>query len=791
MKLKPFLWLLTLGLALNSCIDASLPELTLNSETVGLNSIVHLNEDTTVVHLTDFILHPNHIDSVSLDTKALSYVLNQDKTLLTLTRRENLPAMMNLRVWLDSSFTDIPLVRSTKVNYTFVYDQKQDKIGRIQIAGQMNNWVPALTPDLKLNSDGVYAVTMRLTPGTYLYQLKIDGIQGHDRNNPNKVANGYGKFNSILQINGHEDERPRLTTDQFLEQGLNISTTHEANNIYAYWENYRLPASMVKVINHGIHITIPNQAKDFPRSYIRVWASNDFGISNDILVPLQDGAPLNNPSQLSRKDKYANMIYFMLVDRFKNGDKTNDHPMNRPDVNPKVDYFGGDLAGLQQEINQNYFNKLGMNTLWISPLTQNPWTPYGWYAPKKTKFTGYHGYWPISFSKIDQRFGTNEAFQSLVDAAHKKNLNVLMDLVANHVHELNPLYQNHPEYATPFILPDGRKNLELWDEERLTTWFDTFLPTLDYSNPEVVKLMTDSICMWVKDYGIDGYRFDACKHVNKTFWRSVTKRLKTLDPSGSLYQIGESYGSPQLMQSYVNSGMLDGQFDFNVYDEASSAFNGVSGGTLTRLSTILASSLKFYGSHNLMGYISGNHDKPRFMALASGDLKVGEDAKAAGWNRTIEVTNPVGYKKLALFHAFNFTIPGIPVVYYGDEIGLTGGNDPDCRRMMRFSNLKTNEKQLFNTVKLLAGYRKTHLEMIYGEFIEVQVTDQTWVYARRYFDKESIVFLNNSAQAKTFKIALPKHLQGRNLKVMHGNDFKIKNNDIILTLKPYDFEILH
>lgn len=110
---------------------------------------------------------------------------------------------------------------------------------------------------------------------------------------------------------------------------------------------------------------------------------------------------------------------------------------------------------------------------------------------------------------------------------------------------------------------------------------------------------------------------------------------------------------------------------------------------------------------------------------------------------------------------------------------------------MRFSNLKTNEKQLFNTVKLLAGYRKTHLEMIYGEFIEVQVTDQTWVYARRYFDKESIVFLNNSAQAKTFKIALPKHLQGRNLKVMHGNDFKIKNNDIILTLKPYDFEILH
>ena len=167
---------------------------------------------------------------------------------------------------------------------------------------------------------------------------------------------------------------------------------------------------------------------------------------------------------------------------------------------------------------------------------------------------------------------------------------------------------------------------------------------------------------------------------------SLTRKLKAIDPTASFYQIGETYGSPELISSYVNSGMLDAQFDFNLYEEANSAFNGVSGGTLSRVLSVMQSSLKVYGSHHLMGNISGNHDKPRFMALASGDLVPGEDSHAAGWTREIGITDSAAYDRLALFHAFNMTIPGVPVIYYGDEIGMTGGNDPDCRRMMRFDD---------------------------------------------------------------------------------------------------------
>jgi glycosidase len=148
-----------------------------------------------------------------------------------------------------------------------------------------------------------------------------------------------------------------------------------------------------------------------------------------------------------------------------------------------VDYWGGDLTGLQQKIEDDYFEKLGVNTLWISPLNQNPTEPYGFYAPKNTKFSGYHGYWPVSSSKVDFRFGTNSELKTLVSKAHEKQINVLLDYVANHVHEEHPLYKQHPEFATNLYLPDGTMNVEKWDEQRLTTWFDTFMPSLDFSNP--------------------------------------------------------------------------------------------------------------------------------------------------------------------------------------------------------------------------------------------------------------------------------------------------------------------
>jgi len=455
-----------------------------------------------------------------------------------------------------------------------------------------------------------------------------------------------------------------------------------------------------------------------------------------------------------------------------------------------VDYWGGDLTGLQQKMDDGYFEKLGANTLWISPLNQNPTEPYGYYAPMKTKFSGYHGYWPISSSKVDFRFGTNKEFRTLVDDAHKKDMNILLDYVAHHVHVEHPFYKQHPQFTSPLYLPDGTMNTERWNDYRLTTWFDTFLPTIDFSKPQVVDMMTDSAMFWIKEFRIDGFRHDACKHIPEQFWRELTFKIKKYNLGKNLYQIGETYGSPDLISSYLTSGMLDGQFDFNVFDIANTTFAGVGGSDLTQVNTILNSSLYIYGSHNLMGYISGNHDKPRFMAYASGDLKFGEDSKAAAWQRNIGITDSTAYDKLFLMHTFNMTIPGIPVIYYGDEIGLTGANDPDSRRMMKFEGLNNRESLLQKKVSILTHLRRNNPVLIYGEFITIQTHKDSWVYARKYFDRNALVFINNSANSKAFDVLLPLELNANDLKSTFNTRFNVSNRTVKIQLPAYSAEIL-
>ncbi|HEY5593122.1 MAG TPA: alpha-amylase family glycosyl hydrolase, partial [Paludibacter sp.] len=661
---------------------------------------------------------------------------------------------------------------------------------KVQIAGQMNDWAPSLSPDLKLNNKGIYEVTLNLSPGTYLYQMSLDGDQNHDANNPNKVDNGYGKFNSILQVVGNGDKLPKLYTDKFNYSTITFSVEKDVKNVFVYWQNFLIPTKY-SIIEHGkIMISIPAEANKLDRSFIRVWASNDFGVSNDLLIPLEKGKVLIDAKQITRADKQAQIIYFMLVDRFKNGDKTNDHPMNRPDVNHKVDYWGGDLAGLQQKIDDGYFEKLGANTLWISPLNQNPTKPYGYYAPMKTKFSGYHGYWPISSSKVDFRFGTNEEFKNLVTDAHKKKMSVLLDYVAHHIHIEHPFYKQHPEWTTPLYLPDGTLNTERWNDYRLTTWFDTFMPTIDFSKPKVVDMMTDSAMFWLKEFKLDGFRHDACKHIPEQFWRELTLKIKKQNHGKSLYQIGETYGSPELISSYLTTGMLDGQFDFNVFDMANTTFAGVGGSDLKQVQSILSSSLYIYGNHNLMGNISGNHDKPRFMAYASGDLKFGEDSKVAGWQREIGITDSTAYDKLSLMHTFNLTIPGVPVIFYGDEIGLTGANDPDCRRMMKFNGWNNRETKLWNKVSAMAHLRSNNPVLVYGDFINLQNSKDSWVYARKYFEKEAIVFINNSAKPKTFEIELPEIMNPTDLKSTFNHNFVVSIQKISMQLPAYSSEIL-
>ncbi|MCE1154593.1 MAG: hypothetical protein LWW91_00465 [Bacteroidales bacterium] len=779
---------MALAVALAAC-SPSLNVPPADSNNLRLNSLLTLELGENSIYPQDFINDINQIDSVTVSGEGVLVQWYNNRQLVKLELEEEASPLIDLHFWIRGNVYSVPCRKTDKQKFSFEYDPMGAKPGRVQLAGQMNDWTPSATPDLQLNENGKYEVELYLSPGTYLYQMNIDGDQNHDAGNPQKVDNGYGKFNSILQLPGNHDRLPVLVTRKAENRKIYLTYQNDVQQVSVYWQNHRLPDHFVRFGKGDLAFDIPVEATRVDRSYFRVWAANRFGVGKEVLIPLHKGKPVTDAGQLTRHDPHTQIMYFMLVDRFNNGSATNDRPMNRPDVHPKVDYWGGDLAGLQQKIDDGYFEKLGVNTLWISPVSQNPDEPYGFYAPRNTKFSGYHGYWPVSSSKVDDRFGTNDEFKTLVQRAHAKQMNVLLDYVANHVHEEHPLYQRHPEYATDLYLPDGNLNVEKWDEHRLTTWFDTFMPSLDYSNPDVVEMMTDSALFWLREFNLDGFRHDACKHIPEDFWRMLTLKIKKQWPGRQLYQIGETYGSPKLIASYLTTGMLDGQFDFNVYDIANTTFAGVSG-DLTRVQDVLRSSLYTYGQHNLMGYISGNHDKPRVMAYASGDLKMGEDAKKAGWEREIGITDSTAYDKLFLFHAFNLTIPGVPVLFYGDEIGLTGANDPDCRKMMRFEGWNIRESKLWDNVAKLTKLRRSNPVLLYGSFIDLKNSPAQWVYARKYFDKEAVVLFNTSDQARKIRISLPEYFDQEVFTATFGHDFSVNGKELIVELPALSVEIL-
>jgi hypothetical protein len=235
--------------------------------------------------------------------------------------------------------------------------------------------------------------------------------------------------------------------------------------------------------------------------------------------------------------------------------------------------------------------------------------------------------------------------------------------------------------------------------------------------------------------------------------------------------------------------MLDGQFDFNVYDAAIGVF-AREADPFTNLDNTLQTSFDFYGDQNLMGYITGNQDRARFVSYAGGDLKFSENAKEAGWKRDIEVGDTLGYRKLSMLTAFNRTIPGIPVIYYGDEFGLPGGNDPDSRRMMKFDGLNPHEAATKATAAKLSKIRKDNLALIYGNFMTLLATDKTYAYARSYFNSSAIVMFNKSDKLVKMTVDLPEWLIHSKMKAEFGRNFSIEGKMLKIELQPWSFEIL-
>lgn len=789
------LWFLALaGIAFGCATDDDMDsknKIQSGNAIVGLASPVKLNHDETTVFLLDYFEDASKIDSVYLPEN-MEYSYDKEKATIEVGEyNEDNPISVLAVIYAGKQY-DIPVFKSRELPFKFDYESRNERAKNVALKGNFNGWNASATPLSK--DDDSWTTQLVLEPGLYEYLVVEDGKEMLDPNNSNKKDNGQGGFNSTFRV-GSETPASYISTFGFLNDSIVIHYPSELNDPFVFWDNHLLNSDWFHRKGARLSIDLPSASAKMERSDLRVFADDGEQRTNDLRIPLHNGKPITETSKLPRSDKQKLAMYFMMVDRFVDADKTNDYPVQDPDILPPANYYGGDLQGVNSKITDGYIKDLGMNTIWLSPITQNPLGAYGLWdkGGVRSSFSGYHGYWPISSTKVDFRFGDEAVFKKLLDDAHNHDMNVILDYVANHVHEEHPVYKQHPDWATELYLPDGSLNTERWDEHRLTTWFDTFMPTLDFSRPEVVEAMTDSALFWFEHYTMDGFRHDATKHVPLEFWRELTRKLKyrvVVPKDRPVYQIGETYGNPQLIDSYVGSGLLDGQFDFNLYDATVAAFAKDESG-IDNLNRVLNQSLSVYGYHHVMGNISGSQDRTRFISYADGSVDFGEDPKLAGWTRTIEIKDPIGYDRLALLQAFNFTIPGVPVIYYGDEIGMPGANDPDNRRMMRFGkDLNDREKDLLKTVTKLGNLRQEKMALIYGDLVVLNAEDHEMVYIRNYFDQTAISLFNTSKEGKIISFEIPEYYNIENLKTNFDHKIKVDDRRITVVLPPVSFEIL-
>ena len=776
---------------------------TIHSQTIhDLIQPLNLNQDgITGVVLSD-LFYSDSYDIELQSSKNVKAWLNTEGDSIFFLPQNNFTGLDLVSFELGNKTYEIPVKLNQTKMYKFTYKpEPTDK--QVNLFGQFNSWNRQNLPMKDLNNDGILEIKIPLDPGRYEYKFYVDGKELIDPDNPVKVSNGMGDFNSVrvieeeatdkmfLHILGKEETINELKL-KFYFENIDKSNLVSPESVMALFDNQIIPADQIEINGREIILSFQKNNLKGDQS-VRIAINRNGKHSNIQTVQLNNGTVAGASNHRTLHDQ---IIYSIMIDRFNNGDTSNDKPVHHDSLFSPANYQGGDLKGIINKIEEGYFTKLGINTFWISPIVDNTNNAYREYPSPHRYYTGYHGYWPVSATKVEEKFGDMDLARELVQIAHANDINVLWDFISNHIHQEHPFWKEHPNWFGKLDLPNGRKNLRLWDEYRLTTWFEPYMPSFDYvSSIDALEFMTDNALWWLTVTDADGYRHDAVKHVPNEFWRMLTKKTKSrieIPLNKKLYQIGETFGGINLINSYVNNGQLNAQFNFNLYDVAIPTFLDESA-SFKLLDYQMQKSFRVFGYNNLMGNIMDSHDKIRYMAYADGDLEINDgNAGEVAWTDPPQVDNPSSYKKLKLHLAYILTIPGIPIIYYGDEFGMTGAADPDNRRMMRFNDQLTEiEKNTMEEVSRLIHTRKDHPSLRYGDFLTLQADENIYAYLRSDMNERIITIINKNPNEMNFKLALPEAYTLEEAKdLLTGDTIGIINNQIELNIRGIDYLIL-
>lgn len=760
-----------------------------------------LQDESTVVVIGD-IFYSDNYDVEFLSSANINTSYNKQTMEVLLTPKNGFSGMELVSFKLNSEVFQIPVKLSKSKKYRFSYRPETGE-KQVNLFGQFNSWNRQSLPMNDTNGDGILEVEIPLDPGRYEYKFFVDGREVFDPVNPDKVPNGMGDFNSLriieesakdkmfLHVLGSERTKKDLVL-KFYFDDADHSNLIDKKNLIVLFDNKIFPSELVKIKGREIALTVKGKMLLGEHS-VRI-ALNRMGRHSNIqTIQLLNGTIAGGSETKTLND---NIIYSLMIDRFSNGDKSNDDPIEHDSLFSPANYQGGDLQGIINKIEDGYFDKLGVNAFWISPIIDNTNNAYREFPAPHRWFTGYHGYWPTSSNKVEEHFGDMKLVKNLVELVHQKDSKVYLDYVAHHVHQEHWMWKDHRDWFGTYNLPNGRLNLRLFDEYRLSTWFEPYMPSFDFvSSYEALEFMTDNAVWWLKVTGADGFRHDAVKHVPNEYWRMLTNKLNreiAVPQKKAIYQIGETFGGIDLIASYVNNGQLSAQFNFNLYDVAIPTFLDENA-SFKLLDYQMQKCFQVFGYNNLMGNIMDSHDKIRYMAYADGDLAINDgSAGEAAWNNPPKVDDPKSYDKLKLHLAYLLTIPGIPIIYYGDEIGMTGAADPDNRRMMRFGDeLNEFEKQTLEDVSNLIHIRKEHPALRYGDFLTLQADENIYSYLRSDMNERILTIINKSPNNQNLDYTLPEMYKTNTVRdLISGKKYMVDNNKVSINIDGIKYLIL-
>ncbi len=432
------------------------------------------------------------------------------------------------------------------------------------------------------------------------------------------------------------------------------------------------------------------------------------------------------------------IFYEIFPDRFHNADPANDPPGTaRWGDAPTLDnFFGGDLAGITVKL--SHLESLGVNGLYLTPVF---------------KAGTNHRYDTHDYLEVDPALGDRGALRELVQEAHRRGMRVLLDGVFNHVGDGFWAFRDLAVNGEASVYRDWFFARELPPSADPPTYQTCggapFLPKLNTANPEARSHLLHVATHWIDDVGIDGWRLDVPWKVPLEFWRAFRACVKQHRPDA--YLLGEAWWSwgemRRVFDGLMNYRLRARLLDFCLFDSQDAEDFAI------ELEHLLDES----DGGDLMLNLLGSHDTARLLTVAGGDEE-----------------------KVALALTALFVLPGTPMLYYGDEIGLEGGDDPDCRRTMPWDEAEWRQP-IYRLTRQLVALRRESAALRRGSFELLLTFNRVLAFRRRHGGEEIVVVLNAGAARRDFALQLPDDTHGSFVDRLTGATYEARDSSLVIS----------